>query len=122
MMKLSLGVDPDVQTEFIDVADQAAEEEEEEEEEVAADGGSDDGGQVEEPTEGTVDKQEEVSEEIGVAKLYSSFVAILVHLFLVAPRLPPTASPPPPLSLPATLPLFYSLLPPIFSAVGHWRR
>ena len=108
-MKLSLGVDPDVQTEFVDVADQAEEEEEEEEEEVAADGGSDDGGQVEEPTEGTVDKQEEVSKEIGIAKLYSSFVAILVRLFLVAPA----SLPPHPLRI---LPL--SLLPYPYSTLS----
>ena len=62
MMKLSLGVDPDVQTEFVDMADQAEEEEEEEEEEeVAVDGDGEDGGEVvEEPTEDTVTEQEEV--------------------------------------------------------------
>ena len=60
MMKLSLGVDPDVQTEYVDVADQP-EEEEEEEEEVAADGGDEEVEQVEEPTEdAVVDKQEVV--------------------------------------------------------------
>ena len=88
MMKLSLGVDPDVQAEFIDLADQAEEEEEEEEEEVTADGGgeeegtadgggggeeegtvdggNEDGEQVEEPREGTADEQKKVREEIGV--------------------------------------------------------
>ena len=62
MMKLSLGVDPDVQTEFVDMADQAEEEEEEEEEEeVAVDGDGEDGGEVvEEPTEDTVTEQKEV--------------------------------------------------------------
>lgn len=60
MMKLSLGVDPDAQTEFIDVADQS-EEEEEEEEEVTADGGDEEGEQVEELIKDTVvDEQKEV--------------------------------------------------------------
>lgn len=75
MMKLSLGVDPDVQTEFVDMADQAEEEEEEEEEEeVAVDGDGEDGEEVEEPTEDTVTEQEEVRWE---RALFTHSIAIL---------------------------------------------